>query len=217
MDTKPRDLSAEQITLLQDLARIVVDELELRLLAGTDSLTGLMSRRQFLEVARGDVERANRYKSALSCLVIDIDHFKAINDSHGHAAGDIVLQRIAAICKSELRGADYIGRIGGEEFAIMLPDTEMLDASGVAERLLVALAVEAIEVSGQQIQVTASMGLAEYAEVEGTVEQLLQAADIAMNDAKHGGRNRVVWYLPGDLQVTASQAVASHVAAPHAA
>jgi diguanylate cyclase (GGDEF)-like protein len=205
MDTKARDLSAEQITLLQDLARLVVDELELRLLAGTDSLTGLMSRRQFLSVAQGDVERAKRYNKPLSCLVIDIDHFKAINDNYGHAVGDIVLQRVAAVCKSELRGGDYVGRIGGEEFAIILPETAMLDAFIVAERFLATLAATDIKVAGHEIRVTASVGIADYAAVEGTLDQLLQAADIAMYDAKNSGRNRVVWYLPGDLQVTAPQ------------
>jgi GAF domain-containing protein len=118
MDTKVRELSCEQLDLLQDLAQLVVDELELRLLASTDSLTGAMSRRAFIDQARTDIARSDQHGAPLSCVVLDIDHFKAINDTYGHAVGDRVLQHIAEVCTAELRAGDYLGRIGGEEFAV---------------------------------------------------------------------------------------------------
>jgi diguanylate cyclase (GGDEF)-like protein len=206
MDTKPRQLDAEQIGLLQDLARLVVDELELHLLATVDSLTGAISRRQLLDVARSDVERAKRFDQNLSCIVIDLDHFKSINDRHGHGAGDLVLDRVASLIKSELSGADYIGRIGGQEFAIMLPTRPLLDAFSVAERILDVLAETAIEVGGHSLHVSASIGVAEFADAAWTVEQLLEAAGTAMYDAKRSGRNRAICRMAGDVEMVVTHA-----------
>jgi diguanylate cyclase (GGDEF)-like protein len=101
----------------------VADELELRLLAATDGLTGSMKRRQFLDVVKADVARARRYRSPLSCLLIGIDHFKSINDKGGHAAGERVLQHFVSVYRSTLRASDYIGRTGPEEFVVMLPES----------------------------------------------------------------------------------------------
>lgn len=134
MDTKVRELSGEQITLLQDLAQLVVDELELRLAASTDSLTGAMSRRSFIERARGDIKRSKRHENPLCCIVLDLDHFKKINDSYGHSAGDVALLQLVSVCQSRLRASDYLGRIRGEEFAIMLP--ERTAGTPSVERLL---------------------------------------------------------------------------------
>jgi len=117
IDSVARTPSPDQIAVLQDLARLVIDELELRLLATTDSLTAAMTRRAFLEAARRDVALARRHDRALSCLLIDADHFKAVNDQYGHAAGDEVLRRLVTVCRTQLRTSDYIGRLGGEEFA----------------------------------------------------------------------------------------------------
>lgn len=133
MDTKARVLSCEQLDLLQDLAQLVVDELELRLLASTDSLTGAMSRRAFIDQARSDIARADRHGAPLSCAILDIDHFKTINDTYGHAVGDLVLRRVAAVCAAELRVSDYLGRIGGEEFAMILPETPLIGAAEIAD------------------------------------------------------------------------------------
>ena len=134
MDTKVRELSGEQITLLPDLAQLVVDELELRLAASTDSLTGAMSRRSFIERARGDIKRSKRHENPLCCIVLDLDHFKKINDSYGHSAGDVALLQLVSVCQSRLRASDYLGRIRGEEFAIMLP--ERTAGTPSVERLL---------------------------------------------------------------------------------
>ena len=166
MDTKARDLSPEQITVLEDLARLIVDELELRVQASTDVLTGVMSRRAFKEQGDREIARAKRYGSPLSCALIDADYFKSINDTHGHGVGDLALKHLASICSRELRTSDCIGRIGGEEFAIMLPETDLATAMEVSERLRKIIASSPLEVNGTKIKITASIGVAQYAEVD---------------------------------------------------
>jgi diguanylate cyclase (GGDEF)-like protein len=145
MDTEVRELASEQIRMLEDLARLVVDELELRLLAAMDSLTGSMTRRAFRERAELDIERARRYCEPLSCVVVDVDNFKQINDTHGHAAGDIVLQHVVSACMTQLRSVDYLGRIGGDEYAVMLPETSLVNAFAVADRLRKKIESTAVE------------------------------------------------------------------------
>jgi len=198
MDTKPRELTSEQVNIMRDLGQLVIDELELRLLANTDSLTGAMSRRSFYKGAEGEVDKARRHARELSCALIDIDHFKSINDVHGHGVGDLVLQRVVATCKSQLRTSDYIGRLGGEEFAIMLPDASSECALEVAERIRTAVASMTIGESSNEIRVTVSIGLATRAVVEDNIEVLLRNADAAMYKAKALGRNRTVCYTRSD-------------------
>jgi len=193
MDIKTRELTPEQIDIVRDLGQLVVDELELRLQANADSLTGAMSRRFFLAEAEREVARAQREGKELSCAMIDIDHFKSINDTHGHAIGDLVLQRLVATCKSELRVTDYIGRLGGEEFAVMFPDASRSSALELAEGLRKAVATRPIKVSSGTIRVTASIGLACLTARENNVQLLLQAADEAVYRAKSTGRNRAVY------------------------
>lgn len=191
MDTTVRQLSREQIDILRDLARLVVDELELRMVAAIDSLTGAMSRRYFRDQAKRDIAGARRHKTPLSCAVIDIDRFKSINDTHGHAAGDLALQRLVSICKSCLRRSDYVGRVGGDEFAAIFPDTPQASALEVAERLQYALSAEVIHLSSGNIRFTASIGIAAYTDPTKDLEDLLHRADQALYAAKSGGRNRV--------------------------
>jgi diguanylate cyclase (GGDEF)-like protein len=202
MDTKVRDLSPEQITVLEDLARLIVDELELRIQASTDALTGAMSRRAFTEQADREIARASRYGSALSCALIDADHFKAINDTYGHGVGDLALKHLAAICSKELRTSDCIGRIGGEEFAIMLPETELGTAIEVAERLRKTIAATPLDAGGgRMVSLTASIGVAAYSESMKTFDALLSNADFAMYDAKNNGRNRVACYMGKEISL----------------
>lgn len=191
MDTRPRNLSAEQVEMLADLARLVVDELELRLIASVDSLTGVMTRRALIDAGRRDVARALRYSRNLSCLMIDADHFKAVNDRFGHAVGDLVLQGIAATCRLQLRAGDYLGRIGGEEFAVILPETGSDEAFEVAERLRKAIAAEPIAGPAGDVRVTASIGAATLARPQD-LETLMANADAALYAAKADGRNRTV-------------------------
>jgi diguanylate cyclase (GGDEF)-like protein len=184
----------------------VADELELRLLAATDSLTGSMKRREFLDVAKADVARAKRHRCPLSCLVIGIDHFKSINDKGGHAAGELVLQHFVSVYKSTLRASDYIGRTGAEEFVVMLPETPLLNALRVAERILENIAASTIDASQHQLTATTSIGVVEYADQTWSLDQLLAAADAAMVDAKKSGSNQAVCYLD-DMQLVSDGAM----------
>jgi diguanylate cyclase (GGDEF)-like protein len=190
MDTKVRELSSDHLLVLEKLAALVVDALELKARAFTDSLTGVMTRRAFDEQAVREMARAKRYNESLSCALIDIDHFKSINDAYGHGIGDLTLKRIAATCASEIRTCDYIGRIGGEEFALLLPETVLATAIDVAERLRRTVEATAIEVSGGTIRVTVSIGVAASDRQDDT-KALIKRTDMALYDAKKYGRNRV--------------------------
>jgi diguanylate cyclase (GGDEF)-like protein len=191
MDTRPRSPDAEQIEMLADLGRIALDQLELRHVASVDSLTGVMTRRAFMDAGRRDVARALRYGRNLSCLMIDADHFKAVNDAHGHAVGDLVLQDMAAICRLALRAGDYLGRVGGEEFAVILPETGYHEAFEVAERLRKAIAEAPSCGPAGDIPITASLGAAALARPLD-FEALMANADAALYGAKTGGRNCTV-------------------------
>ena len=192
IDVKPRTISGQQLTVLEDLAQMVVNEMELRLIATTDSLTGAMTRRAVLEAARRDLTRARRKGFDLSCAVLDIDHFKSINDALGHAAGDLVLQEIVNVCRRVLRTSDYIGRIGGEEFAIILPDTDEEAAFDVVERMRSGIENLIIDFDGKKVPVTASFGVAGLTPAIGSFDALLREADTALYVAKANGRNHIV-------------------------
>jgi len=199
MDTRVRQLNAEQLSLLEGLGRLVVDELELRVRASTDSLTGAMSRSALYEQARREIARTKRYGKPLSCILIDLDHFKVINDTYGHGIGDLVLKEIATVCGRWLRACDYFGRIGGEEFVVLLPETGFDGAIEVAERLRADIETSEIDAGGRKICVTASLGVTAYRGQDGDVGGLLHAADVAMYAAKKDGRNRVRFCLSGQL------------------
>jgi diguanylate cyclase (GGDEF)-like protein/PAS domain S-box-containing protein len=170
-------------------------ELEQRLrdLAMRDALTSLFNRRYFLELAELQLDRAERAGAPLTLCMFDADHFKAINDQYGHATGDEVLKAIARAAEGAVRGADVLARIGGEEFAVLLPDTDPAAASRVAERIRAA--VEALADESEElgrIRPTVSAGLA--TRIAGAdIEALLREADAALYRAKQGGRNRVGW------------------------
>lgn len=192
IDLRPRTISAQHLEVLEDLARLVVDEMELRLVATTDSLTGAMTRRALFEAASRDFLRARRHHYGMNCAVLDIDHFKSINDRFGHAAGDLILQNVVAVCRSVLRQSDYLGRVGGEEFVVVLQDTDLQASLQVAERMRKEIESLVTVFSGNSIQVTASFGLAGRDFVGSSFEELLKMADAALYAAKHNGRNRVV-------------------------
>jgi len=157
--------------------------------AHTDPLTGLANRRHFMEVAEAELARSRRYDTPLSMLMIDIDHFKEVNDAYGHRAGDRVLQQLARTCQEILREVDVAGRVGGEEFAILLPETEVEGAFEVAERLRTAVAAaEVPREEGLPIRITVSVGVAA---IDGStnLDTLMSQADDALYDAKHCGRN----------------------------
>jgi diguanylate cyclase (GGDEF)-like protein len=233
IDTRPRELSEDQIDVLRDLARLVVDEIELRQIATTDSLTGALSRRGFdIEINR-ELQRANRYSRDLSVIAVDIDHFKAVNDRYGHATGDLVLQTVVAQIKQELRSSDFVGRMGGEEFVIVLPETDVEGARQFAERTREKIAGTIVKAYETRVRVAASLGtsshdgfdhgletMLERAEVSISVtasfgisgydtsdngwKLMLERADAALYEAKHGGRNRSVCrQAPSAIQMVA--------------
>lgn len=198
VDTKPRDLSGTELNLLRDLAKLVVDELELRQIATTDSLTGAHTRRSFLVEAKRAMDRARRHKGTASFIALDVDHFKSVNDTHGHASGDTVLQNLAAICKSCLRTIDLFGRLGGEEFMIVLPETDRPGAMEVAERLRKTIADTPISDGNKKIAVTASFGVSTFSGGDESPKELIKRADEALYAAKKAGRNRIIFDEPNN-------------------
>lgn len=164
---------------------------KLRYLATHDELSGLPNRRHFMNEAGQEVKRARRYKRELSLLVIDFDLFKPINDQHGHAIGDEVIQAFAERCQSVLRESDTPARIGGEEFAVLLPETSYKTAVETAERLRSLIGDTAIDTEAGAIELTLSIGVAAYGEERQSIEAMIQAADSRLYQAKHNGRNQV--------------------------
>ncbi len=163
-------------------------------LAVTDPLTNLHNRRYFFEVAHREMERARRYESPLSLIMIDIDRFKDVNDTHGHLIGDLVLRHIAERLKAQLREIDVLCRYGGEEFVILLPDTNLEAAYQVAERLRQTIVQTPIQADGKQVKVTTSLGVA-YMDADcHQIDELIRYADQALYQAKSAGRNQsILW------------------------
>jgi diguanylate cyclase (GGDEF)-like protein len=164
--------------------------------ASTDELTGLANRRAFMALGAAAVDQAQRYQRSLSLLLVDIDHFKRINDTHGHAAGDAALRAVADALRSVSRTADTAGRLGGEEFALLLPETTAAEGVVLAERLRSAVTELAVQHGGVTIAFTCSIGVAEQGSTTDSMNALLNAADAAMYRAKAEGRDRVVSHTP---------------------
>jgi len=169
---------------------------ELTRLANEDSLTGTLNRRRFMEVAEAELNRARRHRRPLSFVILDIDHFKGINDTLGHAVGDAALSGLAEACRNLLRGSDVLARLGGEEFVVMLPETPIPHASEAAERLRATIAAHVVNGEGIALRITASLGVAQWDPRDVTLDGVLRRADAAMYLAKTGGRNRVVVAAP---------------------
>ena len=170
--------------------------------ATLDALTGLNNRHQFAIRLREETASAKRQNTPLCCIMTDIDFFKKVNDTYGHAVGDCVLKNVARTIKKELRENDIPARYGGEEFAILLPHTTLEEATLVAQRLRCAIEkkkinIEEYNIEGtKQLNVTISIGVSAYNKAQKEPEQLYQNADKALYEAKEGGRNRVVVYNP---------------------
>lgn len=170
---------------------------ELERLSQVDALTGLANRRHFMVLAEQELARAIRYGGALSLFMMDIDHFKNVNDTYGHQTGDLVLQQLGNLCREALREIDSVGRIGGEEFAVILPHTDVARALEVAERLRLAVAGTEVALEhGLPLHFTLSIGVTTLAGGGANIDMLLGQADSALYEAKRTGRNRVCVY-PG--------------------
>jgi diguanylate cyclase (GGDEF)-like protein len=164
---------------------------ELERLATIDPLTGASNRRHFHARAALEIERTARFGQTLTALIIDIDHFKSINDLHGHTCGDAALRRLVETAREELRSNDILARMGGDEFVALLPNTDVVGALGVAERLRNRIANLAIEGEGRRFGITISIGVAAFGPGEETIDSTLTRADQALYRAKTEGRNRV--------------------------
>jgi diguanylate cyclase (GGDEF)-like protein/PAS domain S-box-containing protein len=178
-------------TIGRDLRATRKLQQELLLLASTDPLTGLLNRRHFLEQAEKEFQRSQRYRHALSAVMLDIDHFKAVNDTHGHFVGDQVLIALSRAAENLLRDIDSLCRWGGEEFVILMPETPLAGAAILAERLRELLAQLALDTTAGTLHLTVSAGVATRSGDDTSITDVMQRADAALYAAKHRGRNRI--------------------------
>jgi diguanylate cyclase (GGDEF)-like protein len=206
IDRRSRSFGAQDLAILQELAGAAMDRIELLQSAATDSLTEALTRRAFRQEADQLIAAALRSQHKLSCIALDIDHFKSVNDTYGHAAGDAVLRAVAAICKSCLGAGDLFGRLGGEEFCILLPSVDREGAIAIAEKVRAAISCKPVHVDHGALNVTASFGISTLSIVSKDIETLLAQADAAMYHAKHRGRNQcVAWSSIRTDQTTGSR------------
>lgn len=177
--------------VLRDVTEQRASAEEVRRLLTTDQLTGVCNRARFFELAEAEITRWNRYGQPLSALMIDIDHFKRINDTFGHAGGDQVLRQVAEFFLQSFRTIDVVGRLGGEEFAILMPSIDREGAKAMAEMVRCGVAAIDHQIGGERAEVTVSIGCAELGPDAGSIDELLHAADQALYVAKRTGRNKV--------------------------
>ncbi|MFG1397401.1 GGDEF domain-containing protein [Roseixanthobacter pseudopolyaromaticivorans] len=180
------------VLVLSDVTAQRQLEQDLRRLAGSDPLTGLLNRRRFLEQAEA-VFAAPLDATDLSMLMLDIDHFKAINDAHGHATGDAVISIVAELCRQILRSEDSIARMGGEEFAVLMPQAGPHMAMALADRLIAEVSQSPVAVGERRIPVQLSIGGTSRCAADGSVFDVLARADRALYAAKNAGRNRAIF------------------------
>ncbi len=184
----------ELLARLRAGSRVLELEHRLSLMARTDPLTGLMTQRSFYEGLEKEWQRSKRFHLPLSCVMLDIDFFKRVNDIHGHPAGDAVLKRVGELLADNCRGSDSVCRYGGEEFCVMLPETSEMDAALWAERVRQRMASMVTPVGQKKIRITGSFGASQSHDDTHTGEELVDQADQALLCAKQSGRDRVVRY-----------------------
>lgn len=199
-DVRPEEGAVDLVVALAPLLALQLqhstDLVRFRQVAHEDGLTGLRNRAALDERLADERNRFHRYRRSVSLLVLDLDHFKAVNDTYGHPAGDAVLERVADIVRATIRDADFPARFGGEELVVLLPETMRREAGEVAERIRTAVASAVVEWNGKRIPVTASIGVSSCPEVVQDPAELLKSADEALYASKAAGRNRVTVALP---------------------
>lgn len=196
--SRPRLFRESDLRLLDSFAATATAALhnatlyaEVQRLATTDTLTEQYNRRRFFELGEMEMHRYRRFHNPLSAIMLDLDNFKEINDTHGHAVGDFVLFTVARRIRNSVRVVDILGRYGGDEFAILLPDADQNEAREIAERIRQAIIGEPIHISGGELEVSISLGIAQAADEEESLSSLLGRADSALYNAKQQGRNCV--------------------------
>lgn len=185
--------------LFQQLCELDAARARLDVLTTRDDLTGVHNRRHFLVRADREWERCRRYDMSAALLMIDVDHFKCVNDTHGHLAGDLMLREIARVTGDTLRQPDLLGRFGGEEFIVFLPHADPLGALDAAERIRNCVAQLSLEWKGQTVRATVSVGVAALDLSHDSLAELIHDADQALYAAKHAGRNCVRMVPPQQL------------------
>jgi diguanylate cyclase (GGDEF)-like protein len=163
----------------------------MQVLADTDALTGLLNRRAFLPLAGDAMSYFKRYRRTICILMIDIDHFKRVNDLYGHASGDVVIRQVGRIISEAIRTTDKVARFGGEEFVALLRETDLKGAAIFADRIRQTVANTVFEPEGQCLRATISIGMAEAEFTDGDIDHTIERADRALYAAKSGGRNCV--------------------------
>ena len=179
-------------TTIASQVATAIDNARLYELAITDELTNLYIYRYFRQRLDNEIKRSRRYFFPLALIILDIDHFKRVNDTYGHQCGDFVLKELAKIIKEEVREVDISCRYGGEEFTVILPETDLEGASTLAERLRESVEEHSFLFKKQLLKITISLGVAELSPSLSGIEELINLADIALYQAKEGGRNKVV-------------------------
>ena len=164
---------------------------QLETLSITDSLTGLYNRKKLNEILADQLARYKRHHHTFAVLLLDIDHFKALNDSHGHLAGDQVLKSVAKTLSHSIRSVDYAARYGGEEFVIVLPETSTSTAQELAERIRAQIQSDSYQFNDQSLKVTLSIGVAGIRDSDETADAVIARADQMLYEAKRAGRNQV--------------------------
>lgn len=178
--------------VFNDITELKRKEQELIVLSTTDSLTGAYNRRYFMEAAGREFQRFQRYKAPVSLMVLDIDYFKRINDTFGHGVGDQAIKALVEACQGALRREDVLGRTGGEEFAVLLPETGLEAAATIAERLRRLVRAIVLDAAGRRVTFSVSVGVTQVVVSDATLEASLNRADRALYEAKATGRDRVV-------------------------
>jgi diguanylate cyclase (GGDEF)-like protein/PAS domain S-box-containing protein len=180
------------VLAVRDITEHKAMEASLRHLASTDPLTGVSNRRHFFDLGRAELARAQRYGATLTVMMLDVDHFKQVNDRFGHDVGDLALQALTASCAATLRASDLLGRLGGEEFALLLPSTPLAAGLILAERIRAQVERMRLATPKGGLAFTVSVGVCNLTAADTTFDVLLKRADQALYAAKEGGRNRVV-------------------------
>ncbi len=191
--TEEREMIREFCVTINETLKRMIEIEKLKMQAVTDGLTGLYNRRYFEEFIKNQFAAAKRNGKELGLLVIDLDHFKQINDTYGHQAGDKVLRAVSLTIRNTVRAMDLAARYGGEEMAVVIPETGEAGSRILAEKIRSAIAALKIDYNGQLIKVTASIGVGQYSQSMGSEELLVKQADLNVYQAKKDGRNKVVF------------------------